>query len=497
MFKRRFKLLFKVLLALVVLFFLFLLEERIRGQISLARYKRELISKGEKLSAKDMMTPISGENGAPEVFKAIKELKEGTVLPKHYPPQRAIVPSGRAVIGFRENEWIDEEVTNNWGNLAADLHTNKAVLEQICPALDKPVLNNQLDFTLGFKMDFMHEAPAKSLVHWFGASSQLALHNGLTHKAVDDLTRQIRLPRLLAEDRIAISELVRIAIAAIANTAVWEALQAEGWTDDDLAKIQEAVQSQDFAGAMAHCLEGERIFDDVSYDMLRKSNEETANMIGRFWTVDTDAERTHSQNLMELLHKHVYCRIWRFAWSHQDQRHSLSEYQHLTEIARTAAKEKSYISVQPAIEKFAAKSSNRNWYEALRYTQSALGLSRVTYRAMRAETERSMTICAVALKRYSLRHGKLPPALNSLVPDFLAAVPTDYMDGQPMKYHLNTEGSFTLYSAGENGKDDGGDSNLLPEHQYSSSLWDRKDFIWPAPALPDEVTTWRKGAAKN
>ena len=52
MLKRWSKFLLKFLLAIFVLFFVFLLFERIRGRVFLARYKRELISNGEKLTAK-------------------------------------------------------------------------------------------------------------------------------------------------------------------------------------------------------------------------------------------------------------------------------------------------------------------------------------------------------------------------------------------------------------------------------------------------------------
>jgi len=118
-------------------------------------------------------------------------------------------------------------------------------------------------------------------------------------------------------------------------------------------------------------------------------------------------------------------------------------------------------------------------------------------RAMRAETERSMTICTIALKRYALAHGKCAASLDSIVPEFLKSVPVDYMDGQPMKYRLNADGSFLLYSVGEDGKDDGGDATLSPENKSGMNLWYRKDFIWPAPALPDEIIAWRAESAKN
>jgi hypothetical protein len=66
MLKRLTKILLTSLLLLFVLVFLFLIFERIRGQISLARYKRELAAKGETLDVKNLISvPKPGiENGA-------------------------------------------------------------------------------------------------------------------------------------------------------------------------------------------------------------------------------------------------------------------------------------------------------------------------------------------------------------------------------------------------------------------------------------------------
>ena len=510
--KRGIKILVKSLLALFALLVVFLLFERVRGQISLARYRQRLIAQGEKLSARDFVSSASeSENGAPEVFEATKRLREGVVLPKSYPLRMKLTSSGRAVVGFREPEWIDDKVANRWEQLAADLKANEATLREIRRALEKPVLNNHVDWSQGMKMQFPHLAPAKSLTYWFGSASLLALHEGKTHESLEYLLAQVRLPRLLSEDRLLISELVRIAIGAIGRADTWEALQAEGWTDEDLVALQKAWESQVFADGMARSLEGERIFDDASYAMMRDSHQDAVGgLFGLEELFDAAAsdrpawekfmrELPYGGKIAGFLKKQVYARIWRFAWSHQDQQQSMEVMQCLIEIARRATTEKSIASIQDDITLLDERVLGKNLYDKLRYPnpQSFPTISRCVGKAMRAETERSITICAIALKRRSLRHGKLPPGLDALVPEFLSSVPTDYMDGQPMKYHLNSDGSFKLYSVGENGKDDGGDASLLPEKSTTRNLWDRKDYVWPAPALPEEIEAYRQEAAKN
>jgi len=123
-------------------------------------------------------------------------------------------------------------------------------------------------------MPFRHLVPAKRLVNWFGPAPQLALHEGKHQEALEGLLAQTRISRLLAEDRIVISELVRIAIAAIARSTTREALQADRWTDEDLARLQGAWESQDFAAAIANGLEGETVFAIASFWPAAASGEE-------------------------------------------------------------------------------------------------------------------------------------------------------------------------------------------------------------------------------
>jgi hypothetical protein len=499
--KRWIKTLLKALLALLVLLFLFLLFERVRGQVSLARFKRELIARGEKLTFRELIPPVpEGENGAPEILEAVKRLQNGAVLPDNYPPIMRVMPSGRAIVSFRESEWIDGKKTNHWDQLSADLKTNEAALDQIRLALEKQVFNNNLDYSQGFRMRCDHLAPPKRLAFWLGAASQRALHEGKPHEALESLVAQIRLPRLLREDRVLISELVRIAIAAIARVATWEALQADGLTDEDLAHIQQAWQTEDFMTAMARSLEGERVYCETAFEQLRHSNKDAVELLS--WQEEFPFPfegEIHRPWWRGEVRRELYCRVWRFAWSYQDERLYLEHMQRLLEVIREAMIKKSLADVQPIVAQLDEESSNKNLYDQLRYS-SALSVSTISYgvkKAMRAETERSATICAIALKRYSIRHGKSSASLDALVPEFLSSVPIDYMDGKPMKYHLNADGTFTLYSVGEDGKDDGGDASLLPDKKSFRNLWDKRDFIWPTPALPEEVEAYRKEARKN
>ena len=52
------------------------------------------------------------------------------------------------------------------------------------------------------------------------------------------------------------------------------------------------------------------------------------------------------------------------------------------------------------------------------------------------------------------------------------------MDGKPLKYKLKSDGTFILYSVGEDGLDDGGDPNP-PKEVELYDLWSGRNAVGP------------------
>jgi len=90
---------------------------------------------------------------------------------------------------------------------------------------------------------------------------------------------------------------------------------------------------------------------------------------------------------------------------------------------------------------------------------SRLGLpafGTVSGKELRSVTTLRCAQTAMAVERWRLAHGDaLPPTLDVLVPQFLAAVPIDLMDGKPLKFRALAKG-YVVYSFGEDSFDDGG-----------------------------------------
>jgi hypothetical protein len=104
-------------------------------------------------------------------------------------------------------------------------------------------------------------------------------------------------------------------------------------------------------------------------------------------------------------------------------------------------------------------------------------LAQVHAKADRSLTTARLAMAVAALERHRLANGGYPKTLADLVPRFLPAVPIDPMDGQPLRYRLNADGSFTLYGVGPNHADDNGVFESKQGHDL--------DWVWP-PNHPTE-----------
>ena len=103
-----------------------------------------------------------------------------------------------------------------------------------------------------------------------------------------------------------------------------------------------------------------------------------------------------------------------------------------------------------------------------------------------AQSAVNQATLACALERFRLARGQYPETLDALVPDFVAALPADVINGQPLKYRRLNDGRFLLYSVGFDHTDDDGqpsprglDWEKKPNHEPDLG---QGDWVWTYPA---------------
>lgn len=483
-------------------------------------YRTQLIAGGEKLTVKELLPPAvpDDQNGA-ELFRkavgAIANLSK-TLLETNAPyPMEAIVP-GRALVRWQQpliTQISGAKATNTWPEVGAELANIAPSLALLDELADWRTIDYNFDYLQGFRGLLPMLAPLKRATQLLSIATVFALHEGDSTAAGAHLRGMLALVRANENERLAISQLVRFAISAITVGATWEFLQSPVVTETQLAALQRDWQELEFIGATENAMLMERAVSEMTLDDMRASSDEFRSVIGiggigpgggggGSGLVDsvTDFAKETWQQTKEKSREVT----WRVAWSYPDQLRMLKGKQVLIETLRFVRTNQNFGSAltrqqqRLAAVGFTADDAEDSfgWLNGdvdlqHLFSQGVRSLERVIIKVMTAEVGRQLVVTAIALKRHQLRHNNLPATLAELVPEFLPAVPIDPADGQPLRYRLNGDGTFHLYSVGKDGRDNGGDPQN-PNEKSSSKSWQMgRDWVWPQPAMESDLTTLR------
>lgn len=200
--------------------------------------------------------------------------------------------------------------------------------------------------------------------------------------------------------------------------------------------------------------------------------------------------------------------LWQSALSYEDELEHLQGMSVLIDCLREAATNRPLVEVcsnalsrSKAGDKagdddlllYASGQTDDVAFAVIRQAFSASGSSLVKSlnKIQTIEANRALVITAIALRRHRIALGKYPPELAALVPEYLPAPPRDPVDAKPLRYRLQPEGRFLLYSVGENGVDDGGDASP-PTNSAAKRfpMMKGRDWVWPQPATSEEINAW-------
>ncbi len=468
-----------------------------------ASYIAKLEAQGEPLElAQVIPAPVpQQQNSASNFLKAVALFAaDKSLLETNEISGMKMVAPGKATTRFQLANAEGDLGINSWQDVAAAVRQNSGAFELLQQLTIHPDLDFQINYEHGFGDGFnlknTHLTDAKRMAQRLETETTSDLHEGDTASAVQDLRAMLALVKGLDDQHYIISDLVKIAIAAMSVPVTWEVLQSPNLTDGQLAELQNDWNSLDFVHANENAMELERTVGlmDVarwrssSKELLKLLDSETAaqSMGAKGKITDFDAAKTMVQLFM-----------WRYWWSYSDELLRLKGDEAILEMTRFA---KTNHSFQTGMQRQMAVLDTLGLNKAMNQSsglpdqdihhmlsQSLPGLSALSRKMMLIEAARQITMTAIALKRYQLKHGNYPPDLNSLVPEFVAEVPFDPVDGQPLRYRPKADGTFLLYSIGENGKDDHGSPSLERGRVSSSLYWQNYgvlDWVWPQPATP-------------
>jgi hypothetical protein len=469
------------------------------------KYIAELKAKGESIDLAQLIPPPvpPDQNGAEALRKADQMFNAGhTLLSSNYSygGMRMVAPGKAAIMTEQPVLREDYDATNSWEEVRAAVAKNADAFALLHQIIKKRNFDTGIDYakevdTVVFTNLLLPEAKAAAMR--LGTAALSDLHEKDAGSATENVRTMLAITEGMRREHTIISGLVRIAIVAIAVPDTWEILQSPNVTDEQLAALQMDLANVEFFHSMQTAVELERASGIVTVDKWRGGDRDFDRALLNPPTIPW-FERPELSALDRLRLKSRLFR-WRYWWSYPDEIRELNGEEFILETWRAAQTNDALLALQQNLQtniaKFPMPTNEESYYwfsnamnVDLHFTlsESVPVSARTFYRVMTREMERRMAVTAIALKRYQLKHGKYPVALDALTPQFLTAIPRD-LDGKALRYQRNVDGSFTLYSIGDNGVDNGGDPTPTGEHKTSLQWQFGRDWVWPQRASGKEI----------
>ena len=488
-------------------------------------YIAQLKAKGEPMELAQVIPPPvpPEQNAAPLITNALSQIHlesnyTNAIYFKNPPGAMNRIIPGKEMVGWHQpvihtsNTTWPPNLTNTWDDLGAQLSERLNNLNDFRKLIKNPKFDFNYDYSdpkMYIPVLAPHLSQIKMAFQWLDASEYYNLHQDKTADACTDIRTMLAFIKGQTDERFEISQLIRFAIASISASATWDILQTTNVSDEDLAQLQQDWQSLEFIAPLKKAFLFERLSE---LQLLKDLRQSPTNLDGQVaWTQFTSNmnnehsnsdERSFFQKAKDGIASQWDKFQWRWFWSYTDEVRGLQMWGVVIGGTQMLETNKSFPSVQSFVNtnfvRLDFDSVKDNPYAII--SQNAGSQLAAIRKAANAEVARNVVITAIALKRYELRHHQFPAALNELTPDLLNAVPIDCMDGQPLRYRPNADGTFLLYSVGGNGRDDGGDPSLEKGVTGSNFNWQNPkalDWVWPQPATAEEVQKYYEEQGKK
>lgn len=248
--------------------------------------------------------------------------------------------------------------------------------------------------------------------------ADLRARNRDTDGTVESLRGQFAVGRTLDGDPILVSFLVRLAVDGGAVDNASQLLPEIEPTREQLLAIQEDLRRTDYHAELENALIGERVF---GLNFFGNSN---LTGLGAIQTKLLDISATESK----------------------------VKYIDMMNEAMATSRRPWLVGMfnEPWLANWNPNSMNPT---DQMYSVLIPQLDQCFLAAGRQEAKLLSLDAAIAAELYRRDHGELPKSLEDLVPDYLAAVPTDPFNGEPVRYVVN-ENDFVIYGLGEDLNDD-------------------------------------------
>jgi hypothetical protein len=499
------------LACLITLIALFYAEEDWRGWHAWNKFKHEWEAKGEHFDFASVVPPPvpDDQNFAltPVVFTSYGQMltREGKIVPSEDRDANFV---NRVKMSVAHNDNWPTNSTGSWQkSTASDLKVWQQYYRELAaktnefsvpsqpqsPAADVLLALSKYDSAIEelraasrrpcsrFPLNYDSESPAAILLPHLAALKKCSqtlqlrsiaeLQNGQPDKALDDVKLALQLTDKIHTEPCLISHLVRIAMVQIILQPVWEGLAEHKWLEEQLIALDAELAKLDFLPDYKLGMRSELGFQGTEMDRLRRHPEQ----LREFWSLGGDEAKSSKQLPPGYLAAHLIPAGWFYQNQFRCARMMVEYYIPVADVSQGTFSLDLLRRGDAVLTAEINSVSPFNMLEKLMLP--ALGNAAKKFACGQSSVDLART--AIALERYRLAHGEYPEALDTLAPQFIAKLPHDIINGQPLHYRRTSDGQFVLYSVGWNETDDGGEVGFKKDGSLDVNTG---DWVWRYPS---------------
>lgn len=441
------------------------------GPSALDRYKAQLIAQGEILDIDKLAPKRTGNepDGDLPLLDAARQLHKNIQFkPDQFLP--AIDTNNLLSVTWPAHPKATNQAqrTALWLQAETDVENRRSELEAASLILQHPPLEKGGEYRDVPNYPTINFVLRRSLGMLYSSAVLADAHAGRSPQAATNMNTLLDLCDYQREEWSYLNQMIRIPISKLALQTFAYGLAAHTWSEPELARFQDRLESLSLVTNTYQSLLYMRAQGLTSFAMCR---------------TNTQLVVTNMFPGPISLKERLFADYWTTANSDRDEMTYIKFSQERIELFRQQLLSPSWAHVPDQLQAsaeatFANPDSSLPGHRLWLTSILSPNLNTAITALITTENSRQQTITAIALERHRLKFGSYPDTLEKLIPDFLDKIPQDPMDGRPMRYRLTNDGTFTLWSVGFDGQDNGGDPSM-PDPKKQSFPKDSRDLVWP------------------
>lgn len=329
----------------------------------------------------------------------------------------------------------------------------KSNFELVRQALQRAYAWIDCDYELPFAIDIPNFINLREACQVLSQRAQCHLLLGQSEEALQELTlvrdlSQILLAKPSGKPITLVGAMIHVAINGLYAGIISYGLELHAWREPQLLALEQQLKDNNLLLPVVEAFREERAATSRTFEMTKRSDliklfafegwsKVALRWMPRGWFYQNMAAGAEMEQQ---------------ALSTFDPINQLVQPRPMTEVVRELASD----SERRSPYRFLVAVALPNFAKALQTTAAT-------------QTSMNQARIACALERFRLAQGHYPATLDTLTPGLIQKLPHDLIGGQKLKYRLNQDGSYTLYSIGWDEKDGGG---------IAGKSRDEGDWVW-------------------